>query len=143
MNSQLMISTHPKVRGNYSAAIVRCIDECFACAQVCTSCADACLSESMVEHLRQCIRLNLDCADLCQAGGTIASRSTGSNEDVLRHALEAWCIACGRCAKECELHAHSHEHCSICARQCRECEDACRLAIRVLSGSAQPRAHAN
>lgn len=143
MSSQQMISTHPKVRGNYSAAVVRCIDECYACVQACTVCADACLAESMVEHLRQCIRLNLDCADLCQAVATIASRSTGSNEEVLRHALETCCIACGRCAKECESHASAHEHCRICAKECRECEDACRLAIRIVAAGGAPRLHAN
>jgi hypothetical protein len=60
-------STHPDVRGSVIEALVRCIDECYACAQACTACADACLAEDMVQQLKQCIRLNLDCADVCAA----------------------------------------------------------------------------
>ena len=38
----------------------------------------------VVEQLRQCIRLNLDCADVCAATGAVASRRTGSNESVIK-----------------------------------------------------------
>ena len=55
MKAQQMISTHPDVRGNFSDPLVRCIEECYDCAQVCTTCADACLAEEMVQQLRQCI----------------------------------------------------------------------------------------
>jgi hypothetical protein len=130
MNSQQMISTHPDVRGNYNATLVRCIDECFACAQTCIACADACVAEAMVDQLRQCIRLDMDCADLCNATGALASRRTGSNEPVLRATLEVCALACARCAEECERHASKHEHCRICAETCRSCEDACRVAMR-------------
>ncbi len=132
MNSEQMISTHPDVRGNYSAALVRCIDECFACAQACIACADACLAEPMVDQLRQCIRLDLDCADLCDTTGALASRRTGANEAVLHATLEVCALACARCAEECERHASKHEHCRICAQMCRSCEDACRVAVRAV-----------
>jgi hypothetical protein len=62
---QQMISTHPQVQGNTNEALIRCLEECYSCAQTCISCADACLAEDMVDQLRQCIRLNQDCADLC------------------------------------------------------------------------------
>jgi hypothetical protein len=141
MNSQQMISTHPEVKGNYSQPLVQCIDDCFACAQTCIACADACLAEPMVEQLRQCIRLNLDCADICNAAGALATRRTGSNEDVLRQMLELCQLACAHCAGECEQHADQHEHCRICAQQCRDCEESCRLAARVVGG--QKRAPSN
>jgi hypothetical protein len=130
MQSQQMISAHPEVRGNISEPLIRSIDECFACAQACISCADACLAEQHVEQLRQCIRLNLDCADLCSATGSLASRRTGSNEAVLRLTLESCALACGRCAEECEQHAQMHEHCAICAQICRRCEQACKHAVQ-------------
>ena len=60
---------------------VRCIDECFRCAATCTSCADACLGENTVQNLVRCIRLNLDCADICDTAGHVASRRTGSNPE--------------------------------------------------------------
>jgi len=43
----------------------------------------------MVKDLTQCIRLNLDCADICAATGAMTSRRTGSNVDVLRAAMQA------------------------------------------------------
>ena len=128
MHAQQMISTHPHVRGSTNDALIRCIEECFDCALLCTSCADACLGEEMLNQLRQCIRLNLDCADLCSAAGTVASRRTGSNEQVIVAALNACELACRLCAEECERHAGMHEHCRICAEACRRCEAACKAA---------------
>ena len=135
MQARQMISSHPDVRGNLSEALVRCIEECYACAQTCTSCADACLAEEMVAELRQCIRLNMDCADICAATGAMASRRAGSNEQVLRAAIEACALSCRTCGEECARHAEMHEHCRICAEACRDCERACREAISSLPGA--------
>lgn len=129
MQARPMISSHPDVKGNVNEALIRCIEECFACAQVCVSCADACLAEEMVPHLRQCIRLNLDCADVCAATGSVGTRRTGSNEEVIRHMLEACATACRLCGDECEGHSGRHEHCRICADSCRRCERSCREAL--------------
>lgn len=130
MKAQEMIQTHPDVQGETNDALTHCIDECYACAQTCVSCADACLAEKMVQHLTQCIRLNLDCADICVATGAIATRRTGSNEAVVRSLLEACALACRVCGEECESHARKHEHCRICAESCRSCEQACQDAMR-------------
>jgi hypothetical protein len=125
MKAQEMISTHPQVRGNISEPLIRCIEACFVCAQTCVSCADACLAEDSVQALTQCIRFNLDCADVCATTGSLASRRTGSNQAVLGSALELCALACRTCAEECERHSDMHEHCRICAAACRECEHAC------------------
>lgn len=132
MQAQAMISTHPDVRGKTNDALIRCIEACYSCARVCTSCADACLAEEMIAELRQCIRLNLDCADVCAATGSVATRRTGGNEEVIRPMLEACAQACRRCGDECEKHAGRHEHCRICAEECRRCERACRGALASL-----------
>jgi hypothetical protein len=129
MHAHEMISTHPHVKGNTNDALIRCIEECFDCAQICTSCADACLGEQMVAQLTQCIRLNMDCADICMATGTVATRRTGSNEDVIRHMLNACMAACRLCGDECERHAGMHEHCRVCTDACRRCEQACQQAL--------------
>lgn len=135
MKAQEMLATHPDVSGNPSPPLIRCIEECYACAQVCTSCADACLAEEMVQELRQCIRLDLDCADVCLATGALASRRTGSNPDILLQMLQVCDSACSRCAEECESHADEHEHCRICAEACRHCQRACHDAIQEVSAS--------
>ena len=130
MHAQQMISTHPHVRGNANDALIRCIEECYDCAQTCTSCADACLGEQTVQKLTQCIRLNLDCADVCAATGAVALRRTGSNDEVIRQMLTACETACRLCGEECARHASMHEHCKVCADACRRCQQACAEAQR-------------
>jgi hypothetical protein len=129
MHTQAMIATHPHIHGRVDDALVRCIDLCFDCAQTCVSCADACLGEDQVAELRQCIRLDMDCADICDATGAVASRRTGSNNAVVRALIETCAEACRLCAQECEKHAGRHEHCRVCADACRQCESVCREAI--------------
>jgi hypothetical protein len=124
-----MISRHPDVKGNTNDALIRCIEECHACAQICLACADACIAEDNVKELTQCIRLDLDCADVCSATGVIASRRSGSNEPLIRQMLEVCADACRSCAAECSRHARMHEHCRLCADACQSCEEACRAAL--------------
>ena len=101
------------------------------CAQVCTICADACLSEEDVEKLATCIRLNLDCAEICQVTGNLMSRPAHRDAPALRAQLEACVEICTACGDEYERHAHM-EHCRVCAESCRECAEACRRMIGAL-----------
>lgn len=130
MHVQAMIRTHPHVQGDASDALIRCIEECYDCAQACTTCADACLGEDTVQQPIQCIRLNLDCADVCVATGSLASRRSGSDEQILRQMLSVCAAACRVCGDECEKHADHHEHCRVCAEACRNCEQACTEAMQ-------------
>lgn len=121
-----MLQTYPKDLGTIDQQkLAACIEACFECAQSCTACADACLAEDMVAELRQCIRLNQDCADVCETTGRVLSRQTGKNVALNRALLEACQAACRSCAEECEKHAGMHEHCQVCADACRRCEQAC------------------
>lgn len=129
MHVQEIISTHPHVKGDLNTALARCIEECFDCGQACTSCADACLGEQTVQQLTQCVRICLDCADVCLVTGQIATRRTGSDEQLIASMLRTCQEACGLCAEECERHAQMHEHCRICGEACRRCERACREAL--------------
>ena len=132
MHAREMISAHPDVKGSISEPLITCIEACYACAQTCSSCADACLAEQDVAQLRQCIRLNLDCADICAATGSLASRRAGSNPGVLHSMVETCTLACRVCAEECEKHAEWHEHCRVCGAECRNCERACSAALRTI-----------
>ena len=127
-----MLKTHPRDTGSLDPAVLaECIAACFACAQSCTLCADACLAEDSVADLRDYIRLNLDCADICLATGQVLSR-LGTDLSVLDELLEACRAACAACAVECEKHAGHHEHCKVCAEQCRRCEKACADLLAAL-----------
>jgi predicted flavoprotein YhiN len=135
MHAQQMIATHPHVRGKTNDALIRCIEECYDCAQICISCADACLGEKSVQQLTQCVRLNLDCADICLATGALSTRRTGSNEQIISRMLESCAEACRLCAAECEKHAGQHEHCRICAEACRRCEASCQDARKTITAT--------
>jgi hypothetical protein len=89
-------------------------------------------ADRAIADLRQCIRLNMDCADVCVATATLANRRTGSDEEVIRKMLDACVTACRICGAECGRHAGMHEHCRICSDACRRCEAACRDALGTL-----------
>lgn len=129
MHTQDIVATHPDVKGQTNQALIGAIEASLDCAESCISCADACLAEDKVANLRQCIRLNSDCADICFATARIAVRRTGGNEQIIHAVLEACAMACRLCGDECDKHAQMHEHCRICADACRRCEEACRKAI--------------
>ncbi len=120
-----MLESHPWPGNVDREALARCIEECLACAQSCTSCADACLSEDMVAELRKCIRLNLDCADICDVTGRVLTRQTEYDAPTSKALLQACREVCATCADECSNHADMHEHCKICAEACRRCQEAC------------------
>lgn len=129
MHVREMIGSHPEVMGSTTDALLACIEACYDGAQTCAACADACLAEPSVEELRRCIRLNLDCADICTATGSIASRRTASNIEVMREVVRACATACRTCAHECRVHAEHHEHCRVCADTCERCAAACSDAL--------------
>jgi hypothetical protein len=113
--------------------LAACIEACVECAQACASCADACLSEDDVQDLRKCVRLNLDCDDICSATGRVLTRQTEYDAPVSRAQLEACRQACATCGEECERHAGHHEHCRICAEACRRCETACAELLEAMT----------
>lgn len=123
--AQQMLEAHPWPGHVEREALARCIEACVECAQTCESCADACLSEDDVAELRKCIRLDLDCGDICDATGRVITRQTEYDASVSKAQLEACRNACATCAEECERHAEHHEHCRICAVACRRCEESC------------------
>ena len=127
-----MLRTHPQGPQGDADDLRRCIEACFDCSQTCTSCADACLAEQDVKAMVRCIRLNLDCAEICGTTGSIASRQTERNTALFRAQLEACAAACSACATECEKHSKM-EHCRVCARACRTCEEACRSLLGSIS----------
>ncbi len=128
-STQSMLMTHPEPIAVDRAALVECIEACFACAQTCTACADACLAEEMVEHLRHCIRTNLDCADICETTGRVLSRQTETNPRIVRLQVQTCAMSCQMCGEECQRHAQMHEHCKVCAEACRMCEQACNALL--------------
>ena len=126
-----MLNAHPEPVAANGDIARECIEACSDCAEACTICADACLHEDRVAELTHCIRLNLDCADICQATGRILARPGHTDALALQYQLQACAQACRACAEHCEKHSEL-EHCRICAEACRHCEGICDRMASVL-----------
>jgi hypothetical protein len=72
--------------------------------------------------MRQCIRVCLDCADVCAASSRLMVRRTAQDVDILRTQIEACIRACEICASACAK--HDMEHCKLCETMCRDCRKA-------------------
>jgi len=90
------------------------------CAAACYHCSTACLEEKDVQMMAACIKLDMDCAQICST--TVAFVARGSEH--VGHLLKECAEICRKCAKECEKHTHM-EHCKQCAEACRKCAEAC------------------
>jgi hypothetical protein len=124
-----MLNTHPGIAVYDRTLLLECIEACFDCGQACVACADACLGERDPAQLVACIRLNNDCADICETTGKILSRQTALDRNVVQAVIQACATICGACATECEKHASRMEHCRVCADACRICEEACQRVL--------------
>ena len=127
-----LLDSYPRTVTADVGVLAATIDALSDCAQACTACADGDLSEHNVADLITCIRLCLDCADVCTATAAVTSRQTASDAQASKPLLEACVAICAACGDECERHARMHEHCRICAEACRRCEQACRELLMAM-----------
>jgi hypothetical protein len=128
-----MLETYPRDVNVDQRLLSDCIAACSDCSATCTLCADDCLSEGDVAELVKCIRLNLDCADICAATGRVVSRQTEYDANVTRAALQACIAACRGCGEECARHSeHGVEHCRVCAEECDRCARACEALLAAI-----------
>ncbi|MGA4787920.1 MULTISPECIES: four-helix bundle copper-binding protein [Nocardia] len=130
-----MFGAHPGGPGKSGALtadeVARCVEECVACQTACTICADSCLAEPDVAALRQCIREDLDCADICGATARVLARRTAFVPFVAAALVRACAAACASCAEECASHT-GMTHCEQCAQACHRCERACQDVLEKL-----------
>lgn len=97
-----------------------CIEACYRCAATCDHCATACLQEPDPKMLVDCVRSDLDCAEVCRIATAAMARGSDSVAQICRLCAEL----CDKCATECEK--HKHDHCKECAKACRDCAEECR-----------------
>ncbi len=130
MTTDRMLATHPAFHrnGGAPAGLAQAIDACRACATTCLACADACLAEASPSEMAPCIRLDLDCAAICDATAAILLR--GADSALSQRTIETCLAFCRACAAECERHAGAHDHCRLCAETCRTCADACESLLQ-------------
>ena len=125
-DTKAMLETHPREFELDADLLARVVDAMAACATTCTQCADACLGEDDPSSMARCIRLDLDCADICTVASRVLVRQTEYEPEITRTQLHACIAACRACADECASHGEHMDHCGLCAAACRRCEEACR-----------------
>jgi len=121
-----MLDTYSRTANVDADLLAAVIDALSDCAQACDADTAADLSEQNVAEMVTCIRLCMDCADICIATARVTSRQKDYDASVTQPLLDACAAICRSCGDECERHARMHEHCRVCAEACRRCERACR-----------------
>jgi uncharacterized membrane protein len=127
-----MLDTSPSPVTVDASVLAGVIDAISDCAQACVADTDNDLGEHNVTEMVTCIRLCLNCADVCTAAAAVISRQAAYDASVTKPLLEACAAICKTCGDECERHAEMHAHCRVCAEACRRCEQACRELLRAL-----------
>ena len=127
-----MLDTYSRSFNVDADLLAAAIDALHDCAQACIADNAADLSEQNVVEMVTCIRLCLDCVDVCTATAGVVSRLAEYDANVVRPLLEACVAICKSCGDECERHAPHFQHCRICAEACRRCEQACRELLDAL-----------
>lgn len=89
------------------------------CAAACNNCSTACLDEKDPKMMANCIKLDMDCAQICEVTAAFISRGSAHAKHLMKECAEI----CKQCADECSK--HDHDHCRICAEACKKCAEAC------------------
>src|SRR5215470_8592476 len=92
-----MLDTYPRTLTVDAGVLAAAIDAISDCAQACTADTDADLSEQNLAEMVKCIRLCLDCTDICTATGAVLSRLAEYDDDTTRRLLEACVSICNSC----------------------------------------------
>jgi hypothetical protein len=127
-----LLDTYPGTLNADAGVLAATLDALSDCAQACAADADADLAEQNLAEMVRCIRLCLDCTDVCTATLGVVSRQTAYDRTITRPLLEACVATCKSCGDECARHAAHYEHCRVCEQACRRCEQACRELLGVL-----------
>jgi hypothetical protein len=126
-----MLDTYPRAFNVDADLLAAAIDALGDCAQACNADNAADLSEQNVVEMITCIRLCMDCVDVCTATLRVIGRQTQYDASLTRPLLESCVAICRSCGDECERHAHM-PHCQVCAEACRRCDHACQELLDAL-----------
>jgi hypothetical protein len=127
-----LLDSYPGTLNADAGTLAATIDALSDCAQACAADADADLSEQNLAEMVKCIRLCLDCVDVCTPTLAVVSRQRDHDPAVTKPLLQACVATCKSCGYECARHAPHYEHCRVCEQVCHRCEQACRELLGVL-----------
>ena len=121
-----MLDTYPRAWSVDVGVLAAAIDALSDCTKACNADNAADLGEHDVTEMVRCIRLCLDCVDVCTATVGVISRQAEYDAGLTRPLLQACVAICISCGNECARHAPHYEHCRVCEQACRRCERACQ-----------------
>ena len=98
----------------------KCIEACYLCATACDNCAASCFDEENLEMMRECIKLDMQCANICRLAAQFMILNSGSAQDLCRLCADV----CQKCGDECGK--HDYDHCQDCSNACHHCAEQCR-----------------
>jgi uncharacterized protein DUF326 len=127
-----LLDTYSGTSNADAGVLAATIDALSDCAQACIADTEADLSEQNLAEMVKCIRLCLNCADVCAATMGVVTRQAEYDANVTRPLLEACIAICKSCGDECARHAPHMPHCRVCEQACRRCEQACRELLGAL-----------
>src|SRR5215813_11314586 len=116
-HARQMLDSYPRTVNVDRSVLAAAIDAASDCAQACNADTDADLSEQNLAEMVTCIRLCLDCTDICTATAAVLSRPAEQDLSATRLLVGACVAICQSCGDECERHAHM-PHCRVCAEAC-------------------------
>jgi hypothetical protein len=103
-----------------------CIEACSVCEFACLACAESSLAESELSQLTDCVRLALDCAEVCLTTRSLVSEAMLAAPRLVQAQLEVCARLCAACEAECALHGEGHDYFALCAYACARCRALCR-----------------
>src|SRR5450830_803036 len=92
-----------------------CLLACNECMAACLECAITCLKEDDPKAMVHCLKLDMECADVCR----LAAASIARGDDHLNAVCTLCAQVCHACAAECAK--HPMQHCKHCAESCQRC----------------------
>ena len=101
------------------------VEKLYDCQTMCNYCFNACLEEENVKSMVDCIKLNSECAGICEHVITALSFEDGFSQNVLNVCIKA----CEACIAECRKHYYLQ--CFECSKACKECIQACEDYIKM------------
>lgn len=96
------------------------------CIVTCNYCFNACLDEDDVKMMKNCIRLNKECVQICEATLSSLYKQNKFAKDLIALCKKV----CNMCADECSK--HHYDHCKRCSQACTDCASACDSFIDIL-----------
>ena len=101
------------------------IDACYEAAMFSDHCAIACLESNQVNPMKECIEINIYCAEICRTAARFMSMGTFFIDEIVN-----LCAAiCEKCALESAK--HPNDYCQRSAAACKACVEAFRSVTAV------------